>query len=187
MMAVMPAVLARPGAKSVDFDAWMRAEQQRVFRLCCRLLQDSDEADTATQDAFLKAYRAWERKAAELDVPSRWLTTIAVNTCLDVLRSRRWRFWRRWTGGDHAASVRDAGPGPEARIFADQISVRLAAALERLSARQRSIFVLRHYEDRPLGEIAAILGLDTGTVKAHMARAVAKLREELRDLYFQKE
>ena len=57
----------------------------------------------------------------------------------------------------------------------------------KLSARQRSVFVLKHYEDRSLEEIAGILNLDVGTVKAHMARAVAKLRTELRDLYVRRE
>jgi DNA-directed RNA polymerase specialized sigma24 family protein len=42
---------------------------------------------------------------------------------------------------------------------------------------------LKHYEDLSLEEIAGALGLDVGTVKSHMARAVAKLRKELRDLY----
>ena len=49
--------------------------------------------------------------------------------------------------------------------------------------RQRVVFALRHYEDKSLEEIGQILGLDIGTVKAHMFRAVAKLRDELRDLY----
>ena len=45
------------------------------------------------------------------------------------------------------------------------------------------MFTLRHYEDRGLEEIAQILELDVGTVKAHLSRALAKLREELKDLY----
>jgi RNA polymerase sigma-70 factor (ECF subfamily) len=79
-----------------------------------------------------------------------------------------------------AASKR---PEAEDRYFAGQITARLSSALERLSARQRAVFTLRHYEDMSLEEIGNILGLDVGTVKAHMFRAVAKLREELRDLY----
>jgi len=55
--------------------------------------------------------------------------------------------------------------------------------MERLSARQRAVFTLRHYEDKSLEEIGLVLGLDVGTVKAHMFRAVSKLRVELRDLY----
>src|SRR6266571_226693 len=79
-----------------DFDGWMESEQRRVYALCQRLLQDRDEADSATQDVFLKAYQALKREGAkELDDPARWVTRIAVNTCLDRLRSRKWQFWRR--------------------------------------------------------------------------------------------
>jgi RNA polymerase sigma-70 factor (ECF subfamily) len=59
----------------------------------------------------------------------------------------------------------------------------LDAALDKLSPRQRAVFTLRHFEDMSLEEIGLTLGLDVGTVKAHMFRAVGKLRVELRDLY----
>jgi RNA polymerase sigma-70 factor, ECF subfamily len=171
-----------------DFAAWMTSEQRRVHSLCRRLLQDPDEADCATQDVFLKAYQALQRENAKaLDDPARWLTRIAVNTCLDRLRSQKWRLWRRRPAPDDEAIIlaKTASHYPEAeqRCFAKEISTRLDAALARLSLRQRTVFALRHYEDRSLEEIGAILGLDVGTVKAHMFRAVAKLRNELRDLY----
>ena len=59
----------------------------------------------------------------------------------------------------------------------------MTKALDKLSGRQRAVFTLRHYEDRSLEEIGAALGLDVGTVKAHLSRAVKKLRLELQDLY----
>ncbi len=76
-----------------DFGSWMTSEQRRVYALCQRLLQDRDEADSATQDVFLKAYQALSKPgAAEIDDPARWLTRIAVNACMDRLRSRKWQF-----------------------------------------------------------------------------------------------
>ena len=68
-------------------------------------------------------------------------------------------------------------------MFASEIDRRLERAVEKLSARQRSVFTLRHYEDLSLAEIAEVLQLDVGTVKAHLFRAIEKLREDLRDLY----
>jgi RNA polymerase sigma-70 factor (ECF subfamily) len=170
-----------------DFDAWLQAEQRRVFLLCFRLLGERDEADTVTQDVFLKAYRALSPGAAEVADPARWLTRVAVNACLDRLRSRRWRFWRQRPAPDDEQAIlalaRDRGPSAEDRVFAAEISRRLAVALDGLSPRQRSIFILKHSEDRSLEEIADILKLDVGTVKSHMARALVKLRIELRELY----
>jgi RNA polymerase sigma-70 factor (ECF subfamily) len=179
---------ARTGAELVsEFGAWMAAEQRRIFALCHRLLLDPDEANSATQDVFLKAYQALVKDDSKgLDDPSRWLTRIAVNACLDRLRSRKWRFWRRRPSGDDGGTLdRTPSKAPEAedRYFASQIAARLEGALGRLSARQKAVFTLRHYEDKSLDEIGTILGLDVGTVKAHMFRAVSKLRGELRDLY----
>jgi RNA polymerase sigma-70 factor (ECF subfamily) len=192
MMGVVAGQLAGTSPEAVrpiDFDAWMRAEQRRIFLLCFRFLRERDEADTATQEVFLKAYKALQSESFEdLQEPAKWLTRVAVNTCLDRLRSRRWRFWRKRPDPDDEQAIlalaADAGPSAEDRLFAREISGRLAAALEGLSERQRSVFILKHFEDRSLLEIGEILQLEVGTVKAHMSRAVAKLREELRDLYF---
>ena len=194
-MIGMIGVMVRPreaAAEAVahprDFDAWVQAEQRRVFLLCFRLLGERDEADTVTQDVFLKAYVAMVSPGStEVAEPARWLTRVAVNACLDRLRSRRWRFWRQRSAPDDEqvilALARDRGPSAADQVFAVEISARLAAALNGLSPRQRSIFILKHYEDRSLEEIADILRLDVGTVKSHLARALVKLRTGLRDLY----
>ncbi len=175
-----------------DFGTWMTSEQRRVNALCRHMLQDPDEADSATQDVFFKAYQAILREDGRedgkvLDDPGRWLSKIAVNTCLDRLRSKKWQIWRRRPAPEDEATIlamtASKSPGSEDRYFAGQIHGRLNAALERLSARQRAVFTLRHYEEMSLEEIGQILGLDVGTVKAHMFRAIAKLRVELRDLY----
>jgi RNA polymerase sigma-70 factor (ECF subfamily) len=170
-----------------DFGPWMIAEQRRIYSLCQRFLQDRDEADSATQDVFLKAFQALKRGGMELDDPARWLTRIAVNTCLDRLRSRKWQFWRRRPSSEDEQTIltmaASTSPEAEDRYFAGQIGERLTIALERLSPRQRAVFTLRHFEDLSLEEIGDMLGLDVGTVKAHMFRALAKLREDLRDLY----
>jgi RNA polymerase sigma-70 factor (ECF subfamily) len=172
-----------------EFGSWMAAEQRRIFLLCRRMLQDFEEADSATQDTFLKAWQALNRpEFKELDDAGRWVTRIAVNTCLDRLRSRRWQFWRKRPNQEDEQSILElaaaVGPNAEDRVFGGEIGQRLENALEKLSLRQRAAFTLRHYEDRSLAEIAEILDLDIGTVKAHLFRAIAKLREELHDLYF---
>jgi RNA polymerase sigma-70 factor, ECF subfamily len=172
-----------------EFGAWMTSEQKRIFLLCKRMLQDIGEADSATQDTFIKAWQSLNKPGSEdLDNPGSWLTRIAVNTCLDRLRSRRWQFWRKRPAPEDEETILKlaaaAGPNAEDRIFATQIGDRLQIALDKLSLRQRAVFALRHYEDRSLADIAGILDLDIGTVKVHLFRAIEKLREELHDLYF---
>jgi RNA polymerase sigma-70 factor, ECF subfamily len=172
-----------------EFGAWMASEQKRIFLLCQRMLQDIGEADSATQDTFLKAWQSLNRSGSQdLDNPASWLTRIAVNTCLDRLRSRRWQFWRKRPAPEDEQNILKLapalGPNSEDLMFATQIGDRLHSALDKLSLRQRAVFALRHYEDRSLADIAGILDLDVGTVKVHLFRAVEKLREELHDLYF---
>ena len=180
----------RAGVLIRDFGSWMTSEQKRIFLLCRRLLQDPEEADSATQDAFLKAYRALSKEGADgidLDNPGKWVTRIAVNTCLDRLRSKAWKMWsRRPSPADEEVILQmtpGTAPDAERQLFAKEIQHRLELALAKLSDRQRVVFSLRHYETMSLEEIASTLKLDLGTVKAHLFRATAKLREELRDLY----
>jgi RNA polymerase sigma-70 factor (ECF subfamily) len=172
-----------------EFSAWMTSEQKRIFLLCKRMLQDISEADSATQDTFIKAWQSLNRPGSkDLDNPGSWLTRIAVNTCLDRLRSRRWQFWKKRPAQEDEENIlrlaASSGPNAEDQIFAAEIGGRLQSALDKLSLRQRAVFALRHYEDRSLADIAGILDLDVGTVKVHLFRAIEKLREELHDLYF---
>ena len=180
----------RASATVGEFSSWMASEQRRVFLLCRRLLQDPEEADSATQDVFFKAYKALNKKdseALDLDNPGKWITRIAVNTCLDRLRSKAWKIWQRRPAPEDEQIILNMTPGSapdaESQIFAKQIQQRLETALTKLSDRQRVVFCLRHYEGMALDEIGSTLKLDLGTVKAHLFRAVAKLREELKDLY----
>ena len=171
-----------------EFGPWMQSEQRRVYLLCLRLLRDEDEASSATQDAFFKAYRAIGKTEFEaVDDATRWITRIAVNTCLDRLRSKRWQFWRNRPPKDTEETILKLAPSsdPDAldRIRGREIERRLAVAVEKLSLRQRAVFTLRHYDDNTLEEIARTLDLDVGSVKSHLSRALVKLRCELKDLY----
>lgn len=188
-MADQLAAEVQVGANLGSFGSWMASEQRRIFLLCRRILQDADEADSATQDVFLKAYRALGKRleGEELENPGRWITRIAVNTCLDRLRSKSWRIWqRRPAPADEEVMLQmlpETDPDAERLFFARQIQRRLELALAKLSNRQRVVFSLRHYDAMALEEIATVLKLDVGTVKAHLFRALTKMREELKDLY----
>ena len=171
-----------------EFGPWMQSEQRRVYLLCLRLLRDEDEASSATQDAFFKAYRAIGKTEFEaVDDATRWITRIAVNTCLDRLRSKRWQFWRKRPPKDTEETILKLAPSsdPDALdwIRGREIERRLAVAVEKLSLRQRAVFTLRHYDDNTLEEIARTLDLDVGSVKSHLSRALVKMRCELKDLY----
>src|SRR5262249_43423287 len=109
-----------------DFGAWMASEQRRVYALCQRLLQDRDEGDSATQYVFLKAYMALSKEGAQnIDDPARWLTRIAINACMDRLRSKKWQLWRRRPSHEDEQAIlvrtRSTAPEAEQKYFAVQV------------------------------------------------------------------
>jgi len=175
-----PLATARFGAGSVpDFGAWMASEQRRVFALCQRLLQDPDEADSATQDVFLKAYQALLREEERgedgkvLDDPTRWLSRIAVNTCLNQIRHEKHRPELRMADlSEEAASVVEqlaASPdelGSSEKFAARELVDKLLAGLrppDRLLMR----LWLSVPNSRALPEDHAILWGDVGGGRPH--------------------
>lgn len=171
------------------FEGLVAAHQKRVFRIALRLLGDVEEAACATQDCFLRAFGALPRCPKAAAEQERWLARLATNLCLDRLRSRKWRWWRRRLGleskeaGAEVTALASPLRSPEREILARELADRLTRALDRLSPRQRAVFVLRHYEGCSQEEIAQQLSLNIGAVKAHLSRALVKLRRELREFY----
>ncbi len=166
------------------FAALVERHQRRIWRVCRQYL-GFDEADAAVQDTFLKAYvrlAGFDGRAAF----TTWLTRIAINTCLDVLRARRREGARAETDDGDGTSLLvrlpDEAVDPETRAIERQGVRRLAAAEVGLPPRQREIFRLRFYAELELEEIAAALGVHVGTVKTQLHRAVHRLRRELGDV-----
>jgi RNA polymerase sigma-70 factor (ECF subfamily) len=172
-------------AQNGDHDAFgelVNRHQRRVW-MVCRQYVGVDEADAAAQDSLIKAYTKiskFDQRAAF----STWLTRIAINTCLDLLRKNS----RRGEVADEPDD--DGGPsmlelvpddqvGPETRTMQRQALGLLAGHELELPPRQREIFRLRFYAEMELEEIAEALGVHVGTVKTQLHRAVHRLREKL--------
>lgn len=174
---------ARAGDRDA-FGALVTRHQRRVW-LVCRQYVGADEADAASQDALIKAYTrldAFDGRAAFVT----WVTRIAINTCLDLLRKRRREGWRVVDAdGDDSPEcldIPDDRAGPEEQARQRQAVERLREAEADLSGRQREVFRLRFYAQMSLEEIAAALDVHMGTVKTLLHRAVHRLRRELGDI-----
>ena len=172
-------------ASSRNFDEIIRLHQRRVYRLLYVLLRDADAADTLTQECFLRAYKKLETFRGECRIET-WLLRIAVNLARDYGKNRRTSFWRRLVGlgGTEESENRQvlgSQPSPERVLLAREELEAVWAAVDSLSQQQRAIFLLRFTEELSLAEIAAIMKLSVGTVKAHLFRATARIRETVRD------
>ena len=157
--------------------------QRKIFRVAFAIVRDDMEADTVTQDTFVQAYTSLARFEARAEFET-WLTRIAINRARDVLRRRR--FVSLFTShdaedenGEAMFEPVDERPNQERQLAAAQIRVAITRAEQKLSAQQKLIFRLRHYENLSLEDMADHLGLRAGTVRAHLFRAIHKIRKEL--------
>jgi RNA polymerase sigma-70 factor (ECF subfamily) len=163
------------------FGELVAIHQRRAARIAFQYLRDRAEADEAVQDAFVKAFThiTSYREAWPFDV---WFTRILINGCLDRRKARarreRWFVPRGTSGADDArlAEVRAAEPDPERALLAHERRARVAAAVDRLDGRQRTVFVLCHYGDWTPREVSVMTGLKESTVRVHLFRAVRRLR-----------
>lgn len=171
---------------SERFGEIIQQNQRRVYRVIFLLVRDHDVADTLTQECFLRAYRkrATFRGECRLDT---WLLRIAVNLVRDQGKSRRAQFWRKLVGleGEESESapsrVASEQISPERQLLVREELQAVWDVAASLSEQQRTIFLLRFAEDMSLAEIAAVLRLKTGTVKAHLFRATEKVRATLKE------
>jgi RNA polymerase sigma-70 factor (ECF subfamily) len=161
----------------------MERHSRRVHRIALAYLRNVDDALDVVQDTFVKAFEHAGRWNADSEVGP-WLAKIAVNQSIDRYRreKRRRASFEPLAEGDHHEALSSDQPSPEARAAGSETSLRIAAALRALPERQRAVFVLRHYEERSLEEIAGILEMRLGTVKSSLHRAIHEMRRRLEGL-----
>jgi len=156
--------------------------QRRALRIAYQYLRNAAEADEAVQDAFVKVFShiGTYREAWPFEV---WFTRILINGCLDRRKSSSRR--ERWfTPLDPEGRIEEARPAfngtpaadPEAQLLVRERHARLAAAVDRLDGRQRTVFMLCHYGDCTPREVSSMTGLNESTVRVHLFRAARKLR-----------
>lgn len=174
---------ARQG-DALAFRRLVERHARPLHRVCQRLLGDAAAAEDALQEAFLNAWRGLERFDGRSAFGS-WLHRIAVNAALGQLRQRRPELSLDAPsddGEDHAPLLPDSHEDPFEHASGQQFGRRLAQAMEGLSAAERSAFVLRHFEQYALDDIARVLDINTNACKQAVFRAVRKLRVALSPL-----
>jgi RNA polymerase sigma-70 factor (ECF subfamily) len=162
------------------FSELVALHQRRASRIAFQYLRDAAEADEAVQDAFVKVFGhiTSYRETWPFEV---WFTKILINGCLDRRKARtrreRWFVPAEISGADEARVSAGAAEGdPERKLLARERRSKIAAAIDRLDGRQRTVFMLCHYGDCTPREISVMTGLNESTVRVHLFRAARKLR-----------
>jgi len=174
--------LARGDEKA--FRELVERYKKKVYFLALDMVGSSIDAEDVSQDVFLKVFRSFGtfRKGAKL---GSWLYRVTYNASIDhirrkgsvpeavpdeVLDSRS-----QADAGVLAAAALDPARTAESRLLQEKI----ALALDKISPQEKAVFLLRHYDDLMLKDIASSLGLSLGSVKSYLFRAVHKLQKEL--------
>jgi RNA polymerase sigma-70 factor (ECF subfamily) len=174
-------------AAAGDQDAFavlVRLHQRQIYALALRMLHDSEEAVEATQDVFLAAWQNLGGFRGDSQLAT-WLYRIAYNHCLKIAERRR----REAQTRAELASASARAERPAARFSQMQAQAALRdlcdlvrAEIDNLPPKYRAVLALRHLQDLSYEEIAEVLRVPIGTVKTHLFRARALLKERLAEL-----
>jgi RNA polymerase sigma-70 factor (sigma-E family) len=146
------------------FEEFVAIASPRLLRTAFLLTRDAGHAEDLLQTALARAWRAWSRVEGD---PEPYVRRIIVNS-----HATWWR--RRWRGEEPTADLPERpGESPQNAVAEREW---LWQALGRLPRRQRTVLVLRFYEDLTEAQVAGLLGCSVGTVKSQASKALAKLR-----------
>jgi RNA polymerase sigma-70 factor (ECF subfamily) len=167
------------------FRDFVEQYKKKIYYLALDMAGNPVDAEDISQEVFLKVFRSFAtfRKGAKL---SSWLYRVTYNASIDHIRRKE--FVPEPVGDevlesrsrDDNAGLPHGGPAdPAAAVESSQLQARIARALEKVSPQEKAVFLLRHYDDLMLKDIASSLGLSIGSVKSYLFRAVRKLQKEL--------
>lgn len=169
------------------FEELVRHYDQPVLRLVLHLTGSREEAQEVYQEAFLRAYRNLPHFRFECSLYT-WLYRIVTNRCLDRLRRNRplkpdvtVELPNGGVDEEPVAQMTDLRKAtrPRQSSSAHELGERLNRALSKLSARERIVFELKHYQGLKLSTVATLLETTENTIKSTLLRATQKLRIEL--------
>lgn len=165
-----------------QFAELVALHQRRAVRIAYSYLRDAHDADEAVQDAFVKVFTHITSYREEYPFEV-WFTRILVNGCLDLRKARarrlRWVLPMSPADGAHSGEPAAVQQSPEDRVLSGERAGRIAAAIEKLPDRQRTVFTLCHVAEHTTSDVSQALGLSEATVRVHLFRAVRKLRKLL--------
>ncbi|MDT9680898.1 SigE family RNA polymerase sigma factor [Streptomyces sp. TRM76323] len=153
----------------LEFEEYVRVRQDALLRSARRLVPDPVDAQDLLQTALARTYGRWDG-IADKALADAYLRRVMINTRTEWWRARKLEEVPTEQLPD--ASVDDATEQHADRAL-------LMDVLKVLAPKQRSVVVLRHWEQMSTEETAAALGMSTGTVKSTLHRALARLRQEL--------
>jgi RNA polymerase sigma-70 factor (ECF subfamily) len=168
------------------YGALVRAHSETVFRVAHGITGNEADAEEIVQEVFWRGYQSL-KNFEQRSTFRTWIYRIAVNCALNRVNQREiradYRPGEETNADERTVQVAAQDPDPERVLLSHEIGAAQQLAMQRLTPTERSAFVLRHFEDRPMNEIAQLLGVAPNAAKQAVFRAVQKLRRELGTLW----
>jgi len=171
--------------ETTAFRELVERHKKKAYYIALDLMGTHEDAEDISQEAFIKVYTSIRSFRGDAQFGS-WLYRIVVNLCMSERRKKSSKD-TEYFGDSIPEEINYADDGdsqhhPEMALQSRQIQEHIRTALEKLPRMQKTVFVLRYYQDLPIKEIGRMMKLSEGTVKSHLFRTVRKLRESL-DFY----
>ena len=160
------------------FRLLIERHQGHIFNLCYRMLRQFEEADDATQDTFLNAYRSLKRFRGDARLKT-WLCRIARNECLNRLRHENMASLDQLLTTDYSFQIADSTPSPLELIEQQETQSIVHEAINKLPHSYRLAITLFHLNGLTYEEISQVMEIPMGTVKTHIFRARELLKSKL--------
>jgi RNA polymerase sigma-70 factor (ECF subfamily) len=168
--------------ETAAFRELVEAYKKKMYYFALDMVANPADAEDISQEVFLKAFRSFAtfKRNAKL---SSWLYRIATNAAIDHLRRKS---ITPEAVEDEVLDVARAGfsespasPDPARTAETHLLSAQVDQALQKVSSQERAVFLMRHYNDLKLEEIAETMKISVGSVKSYLFRCVQKLRQDL--------
>ena len=153
-----------------------------IFSLAYRYAKNMEDAEDILQETFIKAYHSLHTFHLQNNSTfSSWIYRICINCSIDFLRKNK----KRKQTSDQNVEIQDVpsshfSSDPESPKNLNDVQEKLNNVMEKLSARQRMIFILKHYQEMSTKEIAEYMNCSEGSVKKQLFRAVSLVKENFK-------
>jgi len=166
----------------------LERHRHAIFHIAYKIVRNTEEAADLVQETFMKAFGSLSTYRFEYRF-STWLYRIAANNAIDYLRKRKIEALSldrpvETKDGSVELQLPDWTHNPEFDFTRKQRQISIEEAINSLPEKYREVIVYRHTEDKPYNEIARILGIPVGTVKARIFRARELLKKKLKSTQY---
>ncbi len=168
------------------FESLVKKYDRHVVQVAYSMVNNTQDAEDIYQEVLVRVYKNLHRFAFKSEF-STWLYRVVVNYCINFQKKRRrlkaYSIDNEFQNGveNWKKSVQSEEQNPEQSFLNLELSREIEKALQQLSPKQKTVFILRHYHGHKLKEIAEIIKCSEGTVKNYLFRATQKMQRFLKE------